>query len=209
LVEGVPNATGLVAGRFQKRKISSGCVKLVLPVPRHEGEPSHGRLGRLSRKPHPFHARSRERRVVSEIGADRTGIHLSPANGLGDTIEEDHTTVYPLLVSELDKLNLAYLHLVEAGDPSLTPVLRAAWSGVFILNPFGPDLADHAARLELVTTGAADAVSFGRLFISTLDLVKRLAIGADLAEPDFSKAYGGDQTGYTDYPTLDAAAARN
>jgi N-ethylmaleimide reductase len=141
--------------------------------------------------------------VATTIGADRTGIRLSPAIGLGDLVEDDHTDVYPVLVSELDKLNLAYLHLVEAGDPSLTPVLRARWSGTLILNPVGPDIADHAARLDLVTDGLADAVSFARLFISNPDLVARLAAGAELAEPDLSKAYGGDHHGYTDYPTLE------
>jgi N-ethylmaleimide reductase len=138
--------------------------------------------------------------VASAIGADRTGIHLSPANGLGDTVEDDHTDVYPLLVSDLDRLGLAYLHLVEAGDPSLTPVLRQLWSGTFILNPFDPDLADHARRLDLVVNGTADAVSFGRLYIANPDLVARLAARAELAEPDLSKAYGGDSAGYTDYP---------
>jgi N-ethylmaleimide reductase len=142
------------------------------------------------------------RAVVAAIGADRTGIRLSPANGLGDTVEDDHVELYPLLVSELDRLGLAYLHLVEAGAPALTPVLRAAWSGTLILNAAGPDLADHARRLDLVAGGAADAVSFGRLYIANPDLVARLSAGAPLARPDLSKAYGGDHHGYTDYPAL-------
>lgn len=141
------------------------------------------------------------RAVAAEIGADRTGIRLSPANGLGDTVEDDHRTTYSLLVRELDTLGLAYLHLVEAGDPGLTPEIRAAWSGVLILNPADPDLATHPDRLRLVAEGAADAVSFGRLFIANPDLVDRLAAGVAPAEPDLSKAYGGDRTGYVDYPT--------
>jgi N-ethylmaleimide reductase len=142
------------------------------------------------------------RAVADAVGADRTGIRLSPANGLGDTVEDDHATIYPLLVAELDRLGLAYLHLVEAGDPSLTPVLRQAWSGALILNAVGPDPADHPRRLGLVTDGTADALSFGRLFIANPDLVTRLATGAALTEPDLSKAYGGDHRGYTDYPAL-------
>lgn len=141
--------------------------------------------------------------VAGDIGADRTGIRLSPANGLGDTSETDHDTVYPLLVSELDPLGLAYLHLVEAGDPSLTPVLRERWSHALILNAIGPDIATHPARLDLVAEGRAHAVSFGRLFISNPDLVARLEHGDELAAPDLRKSYGGDHTGYTDYPTLD------
>jgi N-ethylmaleimide reductase len=142
------------------------------------------------------------RAVAAAIGPDRTGIRLSPANGLGDTVEDDHAELYPLLVSELDELGLAYLHLIEAGAPSLTPVLRHIWSGTLVLNPVGPDLSSHPDRLELVADGTADAVSFARLFISNPDLVGRLAAGAELAEPDLGKAYGGDHHGYTDYPTL-------
>ncbi|GGW99901.1 alkene reductase [Streptomyces malachitofuscus] len=143
------------------------------------------------------------RAVAAAIGADRTGIRLSPANGLGDTAEADHATLYPLLVAGLDTLQLAYLHLVEAGDPSLTPTLRAAWSGTFVLNAADGDTSGQRRRLDLVTSGRADAVSFGRLYISNPDLVARLAAEAELAEPDLSKAYGGDHRGYTDYPTVD------
>jgi N-ethylmaleimide reductase len=125
--------------------------------------------------------------VAAAIGSGRTGIRLSPANGLGDTVEDDHAVTYRLLVTELDRLDLAYLHLVEAGDPSLTPVLRDLWSGTFILNAFQPSIAVHSSRLDLVADGSVDAVSFGRLFISNPDLVTRLATGAALAEPDLGK----------------------
>jgi N-ethylmaleimide reductase len=144
--------------------------------------------------------------VAAAIGADRTAIRISPANGLGDTVEDDHAEVYPLLVSELDRLGLAYLHVVEAGDPSLTPELRRRWSGAFILNPAGPDLDSHADRIRLVAEGAADAVAYARLYISNPDLVERLASGVELAEPDLTRAYGGDSAGYTDYPTYDQVA---
>ncbi|MGI5490220.1 hypothetical protein [Microtetraspora malaysiensis] len=132
---------------------------------------------------------------------DRDGPH-DPKPGACDTVEDDYTTTYPLLVSELNGLGLAYLHLVEAGDPALTPVIRRVWDGALILNAAIPDPLDHPSRLDLVTDGAADLVSFGRLFIANPDLVARLAGGAELALPDMTKAYGGDRAGYTDYPPL-------
>ncbi|MCX7522860.1 alkene reductase [Microbacterium sp. STN6] len=140
--------------------------------------------------------------VAGAIGADRTGLRISPNNGLGDTEELDYATLYPQLVRELDSLGLAYLHLVEAGDPALTPVIRSAWSGTLILNAATPDLADHPGRLDLIENGATDLVSFARLFIANPDLVARLKTGAELASPDLSKAYGGTHEGYTDYPAL-------
>lgn len=142
------------------------------------------------------------RAVAGAIGAERTGLRISPNNGLGDTVETDYATIYPLLVSELDQFGLAYLHLVEAGDPALTPVIRSAWSGALILNAATADPRDHPGRLDLLVKGAADLISFGRLFIANPDLVARLAAGVELALPDMSKAYGGDQRGYIDYPAL-------
>jgi N-ethylmaleimide reductase len=144
------------------------------------------------------------RAVADAIGAERTGIRISPNNKLGDTTEADYATLYPLLVSELDELGLAYLHLVDAGDPALTPRIREAWSGVLILNASAPDLSTHPDRLRLVDDGRTDLVSFARLFIANPDLVERLADGAELATPDLTKAYGGTAEGYTDYPPRSA-----
>lgn len=140
--------------------------------------------------------------VSSVVGADRTGLRISPANGLGDTVEADHTRTYTHLVRELSRAGLAYLHLVEAGDPGLTPVVRDLWPGVLMLNPATPDPLDHPGRLDLADRGVADLISFGRLFISNPDLVDRLATGNAVTLPDMSKAYGGDHRGYTDYPAL-------
>lgn len=140
--------------------------------------------------------------VASEIGAERTALRLSPGNGLGDTAEDDQHELYPQLVEQLDELGLAYLHLVEPADSGLSEDLRRQWSGSLILNPTTPNLGDHADRLGLIDSGSADAISFGRLFISNPDLATRLASGAPLTEPDLALAYGGDHRGYTDYPTL-------
>lgn len=142
------------------------------------------------------------RAVADAIGAARTALRISPNNGLGDTVETDYPTTYRQLVSELDGYGLAYLHLVEAGDPELTPRLRDRWHGALILNAATPDPLDHPRRLDLVAMGAADAVSFARLYIANPDLVTRLRTGAELTLPDMSKSYGGDHHGYIDYPAL-------
>lgn len=147
------------------------------------------------------------RAVADAIGSGRTGIRISPNNGLGDTLEEDYASLYPLLVAELDKLGLAYLHLVDAGDPALTPRIREVWHGALILNAAAADISTHAERLRLVDDEAADLVSFARLFIANPDLVERLAEGAELAAPDLTKAYGGTREGYTDYPRRDGIPA--
>jgi N-ethylmaleimide reductase len=146
------------------------------------------------------------RAVADAIGASRTALRLSPANSLNDIVEDDYRDTYPLVLSALDNLGLAYLHVLESRDPEFTPVLREGWSGVFMLNPATPASHTGPEHLALIETGAADLVSFGRLFIANPDLPERLMLGAQLATPDMTKAYGGDSHGYTDYPIMHEAA---
>jgi N-ethylmaleimide reductase len=146
------------------------------------------------------------RAVADAIGGDRTALRISPANPLGDIVEDDYTTTYPLLLDELNDLDLAYLHVLESRDPAFTGTLRQAWAGVFMLNPATPGSRTGPEQLPLIERGATDLLSFGQLFIANPDLPERLASGAPLALPDMSKAYGGDAHGYTDYPTLPVGA---
>lgn len=142
------------------------------------------------------------RAVADAIGASRTALRLSPANPLNDIVEDDHRQTYLLLLREIDRLGLAYLHVLESTDPDFTSHMRRSWSGAFMLNPATPAGRTGPQHLHLITDGAADLVSFGKLFIANPDLSERLRTGADLASPDMSKAYGGDHRGYTDYPAL-------
>ena len=58
----------------------------------------------------------------------------------------------------------------------------------------------------MIASGLADAVAFGRPFIANPDLVARFRVGASLNKPDRTTYYGGQEEGYTDYPTLEEAA---
>ena len=154
--------------------------------------------------------------VAGEIGADRTGIRLSPWGVANDSGEADPLPLYSHLVTELARLGLVYLHLVEPrasgtgkadivrdGQPSAAQVLRPLWPGVLI----DAGGFDRAGALQAVADGRADAVAFGRHFISNPDLPRRIEIGAPLTPYHRPTFYGGGAAGYTDYPTLDAQAA--
>ena len=65
----------------------------------------------------------------------------------------------------------------------------------------------YARAIEAVASGAADAVAFGKPFISNPDLVRRLREDAQLAPLNRETLYGGDAAGYTDYPPLELAPA--
>jgi N-ethylmaleimide reductase len=144
------------------------------------------------------------RATAEAIGADRLGLRISPSNPYNDIREDDHREVYTALIAALDPIGLAYLHIGEGPDTEFTAVLREKWSGTLILNPFTPGAYTGPEALKLIETGAADLVSYAALYLANPDLVERLRVGGPFNQPDYSKAYGGDEAGYTDYPTLAA-----
>ncbi|MFI6937164.1 alkene reductase [Streptomyces sp. NPDC050287] len=135
--------------------------------------------------------------VADEIGAGRTGIRLSPGNPYNDIREDDTHELYPALVRALAPLDLAYLHLIHAGDEQLLDTLRPLWPNALVLNRAGADLA---ARAKDVADGRADIVTVGALALANPDLVERVRSGTPLNMPDPATFYSGGATGYTDYP---------
>ncbi|WP_407158764.1 alkene reductase [Bradyrhizobium sp. STM 3557] len=153
--------------------------------------------------------------VIEVYGADRVGVRLSPygiANGSG---EPDPMPLYTCAVEALNPLGLAYLHLLEprssgAGRadvnwqnvPSAMVLFRPIWNGVLIAaGGFVGDSANAA-----IAEGHADAVAFGRYFISNPDLPRRLQHGFPLTPYHRPTFYGGAEKGYTDYPAYDEMA---
>ena len=60
--------------------------------------------------------------------------------------------------------------------------------------------------IELLASGKADAVSFGKDYISNPDLFERLVNNSPLNELKLENMIGTDvPEGYIDYPTLDKA----
>jgi N-ethylmaleimide reductase len=149
------------------------------------------------------------RTVIDVWGADRVGVRLSPygvANGSG---EADPMPLYSHAIQSLDPLGLAYLHFIEprssgAGRaevnhqnvPSAMVLFRPIWRGVLITaGGFTGETADAA-----ISAGHADAIAFGRIFISNPDLPRRLQHGFPLTPYNRATFYGGEAAGYTDYP---------
>ena len=137
--------------------------------------------------------------VADEIGADRTGIRLSPGSQAFG-IEEGETgpDTYRYLVAELAKLDLAYLHLRAQGDEVILQQLRAAWPNALLLNRPGRSRDTIGDDVE---SGLADIATLGHLALANPDLAERLRRGAPLNEPRPEAFYGGNEYGYTDYPS--------
>jgi N-ethylmaleimide reductase len=147
--------------------------------------------------------------VIEVWGADRVGVRLSPygvANGSG---EADPMPLYSHAITSLDPLGLAYLHFIEPRSsgtgraevnhqnvPSAMMLFRPLWRGKLITAGGFSGEAANAAIAE----GHADAIAFGRIFISNPDLPRRLAHGFPLTPYNRATFYGGEAAGYTDYP---------
>jgi 2,4-dienoyl-CoA reductase-like NADH-dependent reductase (Old Yellow Enzyme family) len=144
------------------------------------------------------------RAVATEIGADRTGIRLSPGARLGGVDEgPEGPDLYRYLVSELNKLGLAYVHVMHLGNDALLADIRALWDQALIVNRPGRALEDVGAD---VRGGLADLESYGQFVLSTPDFVERLKFGAAMNQPDRASYYGGGAKGYVDYPMLSETA---
>ena len=152
--------------------------------------------------------------VLAVWGGDRVGIRLSPLTPqVGNTpLDSDPMALYSSLIERLSDLGLVYIHVVEGatqGSREEPPGfsfqrLRRMFRGLYIANNgYTRELALKARRENL-----ADMICFGRPFIANPDLVERLRTGAPLAEGSKETWYGGDEHGYTDYPTLTEGRAR-
>lgn len=143
--------------------------------------------------------------VVEAIGKDKTGIRLSPygvASDMSHYPEIDAT--YDYLSKELNKLDIAYIHLVDhsaMGAPmvplEIKTLIRNNFKNTLILCG-GYD----KARAEIdIESGLADFVAFGRPFINNPDLVERMENDWALSENlNMDLFYASDEKGYTDYP---------
>ncbi len=143
-------------------------------------------------------------KVVAAIGNNKVGIRLSPFSKTGDLQPYEESEVhntYAFLATELNKLKIAYLHLVmnPLMPQSTIDAIRSNFDGTIIkTGGFTPETAEQA-----LVNGSADLVGFGKAFLSNPDFAKRIEMGAALNPIDFKTLYSpATAVGYTDYPTL-------
>lgn len=142
--------------------------------------------------------------VAAEIGAHRTGLRISPGNTFNDISEPAPEATYTALVEAIAPLGLAYLHTCDVRDQALLARLRKRFGGTFLLNPVTEGRPTGPEELPLVEAGEADLLVYGALFLANPDLPARLAAGGPFNTPDRASFYGGDDSGYLDYPALGA-----
>ena len=150
--------------------------------------------------------------MASAWTMDRIGVRLGPSiylYGMGDS---NPLSTFGHVVGELDRRRVGCVTLLEPNTKDLE-------RGVQIENvaeTFRPMLSvpliantgfDKKNGMATIAAGHADAIAYGVAFLANPDLVERFAKDAPLNQPDPSTFYGRDAKGYTDYPSLQTAAA--
>jgi N-ethylmaleimide reductase len=148
------------------------------------------------------------RAVIDVWGAKRVGIRISPVTTAPGETPLDSATMetFGAYVDALSELGLLYIHDIEG----VTQQNREASGGISFAalrkRFVGAYIANNQYTLELaeqtLAAGDADLFSMARPFIANPDLVERLRTGAPLAESPRAYWYGGDSTGYSDWPAM-------
>ncbi len=142
--------------------------------------------------------------VISVWDPSRVGMHLAPRGDSHSMGDSNPAATFGYVARELGERKLAFLCARESLEENrIGPQLKAAFGGVYIANQG----LTHQEAQGLLDAGEADAVAFGRLFIANPDLPKRFALNSPLNEPNPATFYASGAAGYTDYPSLELAAA--
>ncbi|KAJ7192914.1 hypothetical protein GGX14DRAFT_593749 [Mycena pura] len=150
--------------------------------------------------------------VTNAVGADRTGIRLSPWSTFQDMRMLDPTPTFAHLVSQIKKTHpdLAYLHVIEPringntdaegsveDDSESNDFIRALWAPKILISAGGYTRESALARAE--KTG--ELIGFGRPFLANPDLPLRLMKNLAMNQPNRKTFYtAASPEGYTDYP---------
>jgi N-ethylmaleimide reductase len=145
--------------------------------------------------------------LVSVWGEDRVAVRIGPDGKWNDMSDSNPRALFGYVAEQLNQFRLAYLHVIEprvkgnvviheGQGPVAAEELRKMFHGKIVAaGGFEPDTAEAA-----VESGVADAVTFGRHFISNPDLPRRIREDLPLAPYDRDTFYTFEAHGYTDYP---------
>ena len=139
--------------------------------------------------------------VLETWDSKSVGIRLTPENSFNDMSDSNPQAHFNYFITQLNERKLAYIHLLEgdmlgAARKVNYRALRDAYKGSYMANNgYDKDRAQTA-----IAKGDCDLVAFGVPFLANPDLVHRYKNNLQLNEAEPNTFYGGDETGYTDYP---------
>src|SRR5258707_5552347 len=145
--------------------------------------------------------------AISVWGADRVGVRIAPSGSYGSMSDSDPAAAFGYVPTEVDRLGIAYLHVVEPRIKGIEEIVKgqAPIAAQYLRRKYRRTLIAAGGvtgerGAAIVPSGDAGLVAFGRHFISNPDLPERLRRNLPLTRYDRSTFYGGDGRGYIDYP---------
>ncbi len=145
--------------------------------------------------------------LVNAAGDDKVGIKLSPTNAYNNIENSDPVAQFKPLIEALNKMPLAYIHLMNA----MFPLDKYPHYPKNVMEAFGsisthPVIANggydkETGKAELAN-GTAEMISYGALYLANPDLPRRFELNSELNEPDRATMFAGGEKGYIDYPFL-------
>lgn len=136
--------------------------------------------------------------LISVWGADRVGVHLSPLGTSHDMADSDPRALFGHVAEELGKRKIAFLFIRDVpSENSFVGELKKLFGGPVIAN----DTISVTQAEEMIVSGQADGIAFGRDYIATPDLVERIKASLPFNQQHPETFYGEGAKGYTDYPT--------
>ena len=145
--------------------------------------------------------------IVSAIGSEKAAIRLSPTSTYNNIIHHHPVEQFTLLMHELNKMPLAYIHIMNAPFqtdkfpqyPKDSVETFGKLSTHSVIANYGYNRESGEVELK---KGIAKLISYGTLFLANPDLPKRFELNSELNQPDRATMYGGQDKGYIDYPFL-------
>ena len=144
-------------------------------------------------------------KVSNAIGSDNVGIRLSPYGAMNDLDHdyEDLVDLYAYLASELRKIGIAYIHIVDHTGTMGAPDFKTDIKNTIKLNFQGPIITggdvNSKEDAQAILDKGYDLVYVGRPFISNPDLVQKFLNNEELQDPNPDLFYTPGAEGYTDY----------
>jgi 2,4-dienoyl-CoA reductase-like NADH-dependent reductase (Old Yellow Enzyme family) len=130
-------------------------------------------------------------------GPGRVGVHLAPACDSHDMGDENPKETFGYVARELGHRKIAFIFAREGQGPGyLTPYLKKEFGGVMIANQG----LEPVTAARLIAEGSADAVAWGKFYISNPDLPERIRRGLAFSPFDPDTFYTEGPKGYLDYP---------
>ena len=143
--------------------------------------------------------------AIGVWGAGKVGVRISPLVPFNDNTDSDPRALVNYVAEQAQARKLGHFELRHdqwdrPEEVELQKIARRAFRGALLLNGGFDGASGEAAVAE----GRADAIVYGKWYLSNPDLPERIARKAALNPFDPSTFYAPGPEGYTDYPRLAA-----